>query len=132
MPKNPRGLAFVMHGLAGFKEQPVVLAIAETFFSQNYIVVNFDATNSIGESGGTYEAATAQNHYEDLVDVIAWAKKQHWYREPFILAGVSLGGYASVRYAEEHPNEVKAVFPHALFVAGELNYKAMEKFEPET
>ncbi len=130
-PENPKGLAFVLHGLGGFKEQPNTMAIVDTIFERNYIVINFDATNSFGESGGSYENATMQLHYEDLVDVIAWAKTQKWYQEPFVLAGHSLGGYAVAQYAENFPNEVKALFPFALVVSGKLSYEAQEKFEPE-
>ena len=131
MPENPLGLAFVMHGLGGYKEQPHMQTIAKTFFETNYTVVNFDATNSFGESEGKYEDATMQLHYEDLVDVINFAKTQDWYIEPFILAGHSLGGYAVGRYAEDYPNEVKAVFPHALVVSGELSFKKYQDFKPE-
>ena len=87
--------------------------------------------NSIGDSGGKYEDATIQDHYKDLVDVIAWAKTQNWYREKFVLAGHSLGGYAVARYAEDHPEKVKAVFPYALVVSGELNWKASQQFNPK-
>jgi pimeloyl-ACP methyl ester carboxylesterase len=131
MPENPIGLAFTLHGLGGFKEQPGILAIADTLFLHNFIVVNFDATNSVGESEGKYEDATMQLHYEDLVDVINWAKTQNWYKEPFLLAGHSLGGYAVARYAEDYPTQVKAVFPFALVVAGELSHKAAQIFNFE-
>jgi len=130
-PENPKGLAFTLHGLGGFKEQPHIMVHVNSLLEHNYIVVNFDATNSIGESEGKYEDATMQLHYEDLVDVIAWAKSQTWYQEPFVLVGHSLGGYAVARYAEDYPEEVKAVFPYAAVVAGELSYKATEMFEPE-
>lgn len=126
IPEKPKGLAFTMHGLGAFKEHSNTIIIAETLSSDGYSVVNFDATNSIGESEGKYENATVQNHYEDLVDVISWAKKQNWYQEPFILSGNSLGGYASIRYAEDYPVEVKAIFAVAPFLAGELNYKNKE------
>ena len=65
------------------------------------------------------------------MDVIAWAKTQSWYKESFILAGHSLGGYAVAQYAENYPKEVKAVFPYAGVVSGELSYKTTEIFEPE-
>lgn len=130
-PKNPKGLAFVLHGLGGFKEQPHIIVLADTLLRNGYTVVNFDATNSVGESEGKYENATVQNHYEDLVDVVFWAKTQTWYQEPFLLAGHSLGGYAVARYAEDYPKEVKAIFPFALLVAGELNHEAHKMFEPE-
>jgi putative redox protein len=131
IPENPKGLAFTLHGLGAFKEHSNTLVMAETFFSESYTVVNFDTTNSIGESEGKYEDATAQNHYEDLVDVITWAKKQTWYQEPFLLSGESLGGYASIRYAEESPLEVKGVFTLAPFIAGELSLKNKEISHPE-
>lgn len=131
VPENSRGLAFVMHGLGGFKEQPHTMAMADTLLDNGYIVVNFDATNSFGESEGKYEDATMQLHYEDLVDVIDWTKTQSWYKEPFVLAGHSLGGYAVARYAEDYPKEVKAVFPFALVVAGEFVHEAAEIFDAD-
>lgn len=131
IPENPSGLAFVEHGLGGYKEQISIIATTETLFKNNYTVINFDATNSVGESEGKYEDATTQLHYEDLVDVIEWAKNEAWYKEPFILAGSSLGGYAVIRYAEENPNKVKAVFAKAPMVAGEFTFLANEKFNPE-
>ncbi|TSC77645.1 MAG: Uncharacterized protein G01um101424_268 [Parcubacteria group bacterium Gr01-1014_24] len=131
LPENPQGLAFTLHGLGGFKEQPHIMVLVDALLENGYAVVNFDATNSIGESEGKYEDVNMQSHYEDLVDIITWAKTQEWYKEPFILAGHSLGGYAVARYAEEHPKKVKAVFPYALVVAGELSYKAAEMEDSE-
>ena len=131
IPEAPKGLAFLEHGLGGFKDQKHFFLMAEIFLNHGYTVVNFDATNSIGESEGRYEDATMQDHYEDLVDVIAWAKTQDWYKEPFMLAGHSLGGYAVARYAEDHPSEVKALFPFALVVAGELSFEAAERNKKE-
>lgn len=129
--ENQKGLAFTMHGLGGFKEQVHIMALVDTLLENNYSVVNFDATNSIGESDGKYENATMQFHYEDLVDVINWSKKQIWYKEPFILAGHSLGGFAVTKYAEEFPKEVKGVFPYAAVYSGKDSFEASEKFKPE-
>ena len=72
-----------------------------------------------------------QRHYNDLVDGTAWAKTQPWFITPFVIAGHSLGGYAVARYAEEHPEEVKAVFPFANVVSGELSFEANERSKPE-
>lgn len=130
-PSNPpRGLAILLHGLGGFRTQKHMQTIAETFLSNDYAVLNIDATNSIGDGGGRYEDATMQKHYEDLEDVIAWAKHQPWFIAPFILTGHSLGGYAVARYAEEHPEEVRALFPFANVVSGELSFEANERFKP--
>jgi pimeloyl-ACP methyl ester carboxylesterase len=128
---NSIGCSFVLHGLGGTMDQLHILALADVLLSNKYTVVNFDATNSIGKSGGNYENATMQLHYEDLVDVISWAKSQVWYKEPFVLSGHSLGAYAVLQYAEDYPNEVKALFPFAPVVSGDLSMKASSKSEPE-
>jgi len=128
--EKPNGCAFVLHGLGGRKEQSHLMAIVDSLFSDGYTVVNFDATNSIGESEGKYENATFELHYEDLVDVIVWAKGEAWYQEPFILAGHSMGAYAVAKYAEEHPNEVESLFAFAPVISGKLSFEATERFEP--
>jgi pimeloyl-ACP methyl ester carboxylesterase len=120
-----KGLAFIMHGLGGFKEQPHLAALGEILKVHNYTVATFDTTNSFGESEGKFEDVTFQGVYEDLVDLINWSKKEKWYQEPFVLIGHSLGGYCVARYAEENPSVVKAVFPFAAGIAGELIYKKL-------
>jgi pimeloyl-ACP methyl ester carboxylesterase len=126
-----KGLAFVLHGLGGFKEQPHVSAMADVFKAADFTVVNFDAANSIGESGGSMQEATLTNHYQDLEDVINWAKSQSWYREPFALAGHSLGATAAALYAEKNPFQVMALAPISAVVSGELSFEAHKKFKPE-
>jgi pimeloyl-ACP methyl ester carboxylesterase len=124
-----KGLAFVMHGLGGFKEQPHIQAMAEAFMENGYTVVRFDTTNSIGESDGKYEDATITNYYEDLEDVINWAQEQDWYQEPFILSGHSLGGICTALYAEKYPDKVKALAPISTVVSGKLSVEAHSKEE---
>lgn len=123
-PENQRGLAFIMHGLGGFKEQPHIVLYAKTFLENGYTVVRFDTTNSLGESDGSYENATTTNYYEDLEDVIAWAELQSWYQEPFCLAGDSLGGTCIALYAERHSEKVKALAPISVMVSGKLSLDA--------
>lgn len=130
-PENPIGLSFVMHGLGGYKEELHIDLMANTLFENNYIVINFDATNSRGEAEGKYEDATMQLHYEDLVDVINWAKTQTWYNEPFIVTGHSMGGYAVARYAEESPREVKGVFPFGAVFSGKDCFETYKKLRTE-
>jgi len=119
--EKQKGLAFVMHGLSGFKEQPQIEIFAKAFRDNNYTVVRFDTTNTFGESDGKYEDATVTNYYEDLEDVIAWSKSQSWYEKPFCLAGHSLGGFCVAYYAVNHNEEVKAVAPISPFISGELS-----------
>lgn len=120
-PENPKGLAFVMHGLGGFKEQPHIQIFAEAFLENNYTVVRFDTTNTFGESEGNYEDATTTNYYGDLEDVINWAESQDWYQEPFCLAGHSLGSICTALYAERYPEKVKALAPISTVVSGRLS-----------
>lgn len=116
-----KGLAFVMHGLGGFKEQPQMITMAEPFFENGYTTVLFDVANTIGESEGSYEKATIGSYYQDLEDVISWAKGQDWHIEPFCLIGHSLGGFCVAYYAENNPAEVKAIAPIATVVSGKIS-----------
>ncbi len=118
---NQKGLTFVMHGLGGFKEQKHLQAIADAFLENNYMVVRFDTTNTLGESDGDYADATVTNYYADLEDVIEWAKQQTWYQEPFVLVGHSLGAMSVALYAENYPEKVKALAPISAVVSGALS-----------
>jgi len=129
--EKKKGLAFVMHGLGGFKEQDHVATFADAFKEKGLTVVRFDTTNTLGESGGKYEDATITNYYEDLEDVIKWAQEQEWYQEPFALSGHSLGGICTALYAENYPVKVLALAPISTVVSGKLSVEAHERFEPE-
>jgi len=129
--KNPAGLAFVMHGLGGFKEQDHIQVIADAFGERNFTVVRFDTTNSLGESDGRYEDATITSYYEDLEDVIAWAGTQVWYQEPFVLSGHSLGGICTALYAEKFPGKVRALAPVSPVVSGKLSVEAHQHSDAE-
>lgn len=124
--ENPTssGLVFVMHGLGGSKEQPHVQTFARSFIDRGYTAVLFDTTNTFGESDGRFEDATITNYYEDLEDVISWAAKQPWYREPFCLVGHSLGGISVLLFAEKYPTKVKAVAPISTVVSGKLSLES--------
>ena len=119
--ESQKGLAFVMHGLGGFKEQPHIQVFAEAFLNNGYTVVRFDTTNTFGESEGNYEDATTTNYYEDLEDVIEWAKSQSWYEEPFCLSGHSLGGICTALYAEKYPEKIKGLAPISTVISGKLS-----------
>jgi dipeptidyl aminopeptidase/acylaminoacyl peptidase len=127
--ENQKGLAFVMHGLGGFKEQDHIQVFADAFKDKGFTVVRFDTTNTLGESDGKYEDATITNYYEDLEDVISWASKQDWYQEPFCLSGHSLGGICTALYAEKFPDKVLAVAPISPVVSGQLSFEASKKYE---
>ena len=122
--ENQKGLVFVMHGLSGHKEQLHIQTMADAFKEKGYSVIRFDTTNTLGESDGKIEDATTTNYFEDLEDLIFWAKLQKWYQEPFCLAGHSLGGTCIGLYAENHSEEIKGLAPIAAMISGELSLKA--------
>lgn len=127
-PEKPIGLAFVMHGRGGFKEQPYVRAFVQPFLTNNYTVITFDATKSLGESEGSFGDCTLTDYYADLEDVIAWSKAQSFYREPFILCGHSLGAMCATLYAENNSGKIKALAPISSMVSGRLDY---DTYRPE-
>jgi uncharacterized protein len=128
---NQKGLAFVMHGKGGFKEQAHIQIFADVFKENGFTAVRFDARDTIGESEGKMEDATITGYYQDLEDVINWAKTQSWYMEPFWLAGHSLGGICIALYAENHPAMIKALAPVSTVVSGKLSYEAHDPKELE-
>lgn len=118
IPEAAKGLAFVMHGLSGCKDRPQIVAFAGEFVAHSYTTVAFDVANTFGESDGLFEDATITNYYEDLEDVITWAKQQPWFVAPFVLLGHSLGGFCTAFYAEQHPDEVRGLAPLSTVVSG--------------
>ncbi|MDP2820782.1 MAG: alpha/beta fold hydrolase [bacterium] len=118
--KKQENLVFLMHGFGSFKEFPLIEEIARIFKANNFTVVRFDATNSIGESDGELQDGTITGYCEDLNDVIIWAENQEWHQEPFLLAGHSAGGYCVSEYAAENPKEVKALAIFSPFISGKL------------
>lgn len=120
---NNKDLVFITHGLGGSKNQPIIEYFAKAFVVCDYNIVRFDATNTYGESEGRYEDATTTNYYEDLEDVIFWAMKQDWYKEPFVLVGHSLGGISIGLYAEKYPKKVRALAPISTVISGDLSIK---------
>ncbi len=120
-----KGLAFIAHGLGGFKEEPHIATIGESFKEKGITVVRFDTTNTFGESDGAYEDATVTNYYEDLEDVISWSREQSWYRQPFYLAGHSLGGLSTLLYAENHPADIKGVASLSAIISGKMSAEVL-------
>jgi alpha-beta hydrolase superfamily lysophospholipase len=115
---NAKGLVFIQHGTSGYKEEKHLKRIEETFIKAGYTTINFDATNSRGESESDEIGITFTGHYQDLEDVINRTKTQPRYKEPFTLVGHSLGGMSVIYYTENHPNEIKTLFAIAPLLSG--------------
>ncbi len=128
-PDDPKQIVFIAHGQNGFKEQAHIQAFADAFLENNYIVLRFDATNSLGESEGDTMDVTYTSYLEDLEDVIDWAKTQDWYKEPFVLCGHSMGAQSTVWYAEQNPEKVLALAAMAPTINHQLYYPTIDPEE---
>ena len=127
-PDDAKNLAFVAHGQSGSIREPHIQTFAEAYLENDFRVVRFDATNSLGESEGELINVTYTSYIEDLEDVIAWAEKQPWFIEPFALCGHSMGGQSASWYAEHNPERVMCLAAMAPVVNYELNTK---HFDPQ-
>ncbi len=123
-------LVFLEHGLGARKEYPHMAVLEEVFASHGFNVVNLDATDSLNASEQSALGITTTGHYQDLEDVIEWAKAQSFYTEPFALAGQSLGAISAVKYAGQFPKKVNLLilcaFPYYNYNEQELNSFARE------
>jgi len=104
--KQRKKLVFLEHGLGARKDYPHMLVLEEFFAKNGYNVVNFDACDSNNASDKSSVGITFTGHYHDLEDVVAWAKSQDFYSEPFAVAGQSMGAVACVLYAAENADKV--------------------------
>ncbi len=107
-------LVFLLHGLSSRKEYPHMQVLENEFAYHGYNVVNIDATNSLNESESSKEGFTFTGHYSDLEDVVVWARTQEFYKEPFALAGQSLGAAAIINYAINFSDKVNLLVPVSL------------------
>lgn len=111
--KSNHKLVFLLHGLGARKEYPHMLVLEEEFAKHGYNVVNIDTCDSNNESDKSEEGITVTGHFNDLEDVVNWAKAQNFYKEPFALAGQSLGAQTTVMYAGIFPRKVSLLVPVA-------------------
>ena len=112
-------MAIIQHGLASNMGHPVVQTVKQAFRDKGYWVITFDSRNSLGKSSGDTENVRLETFEEDLQAVIDWAARQDFYKEPFALAGHSLGGASVLQYAAENPLKVEIAVPVAPVVSGQ-------------
>jgi pimeloyl-ACP methyl ester carboxylesterase len=124
-PDKPDNLVFICHGRGGAMVQNHIQAFGQAFLENNFRVVFFDSTNSLGQSEGDMLNLTYDTYMADLEDAISWARQQAWFQEPFSLCGQSMGAQAVAWYAEHHPDEIKYLAPIAPVVNFELWSKTM-------
>lgn len=116
--ENGNKLAFVLHGLASDMNHQVVQSAKKAFLDNGYTVVTFDARYSLGKSYGNVSDVSLNTFLEDLETIINWAKKQPFYREPFAVAGHSLGGATTILYSHNNDN-INFLIPIAPVIGGQ-------------
>ncbi|MFC1721448.1 alpha/beta fold hydrolase [Patescibacteria group bacterium] len=116
------GVAFIAHGLGGFKEQSHITILTKAYYDQGYRVVRWDASNTIGESEGNIKDATLTSYYDDMCSIVDWARTQEWFTKPFCVAGHSLGGACSILFAQQHPEDIKTLALISPVVSGKMTY----------
>lgn len=125
------GTAIIQHGHSGNKDQKHILVLEQVLLDYGFQVVNFDASNSFGESDGELKNARLGLHADDFEDVASWTQEQDWFSGPLLVSGHSMGGFAAARYALRNSDLVDFVIPFAPVVSGELLWAAKRKFYPE-
>lgn len=125
--ENQKGLVFLMHGLLGLKEHPILEETAKIFKENNYTTVLFDTTNGLGESDGIMEDLTITGNCNDLEDVIDWSKSQKFYSEKFFLVGHSWGGYCVTNHAINNQS-VKGLILFSPVISG-ASYQEVDKIK---
>lgn len=128
----PRGTVILMHGLGGYKEQPLMRALADAFGDMQFSVVRFDAANSVGESSGTYALGTATSFLNDLVSVVDWLEGQGARGNgPLWLAGHSLGGLCVFEYAMQFPSRISGVVTYGSVISGTHSQEAYVQYRKD-
>lgn len=105
-PNSSKGLVVVLHGLGGWKDQYVVVAVANGAVSAGYTALTFDAADSAKAPDANFAGSTTTGYLEDLEDVLAHAKQEGWYEDSVLLAGHSLGATVASAYAGMHAEKV--------------------------
>lgn len=119
------------HGLAGFKEEGMMIAAQKAFENFNFTVVSFDARFGLGDSDGDLKEANFTHFIEDLDTVVAWVKTQEFYKGKLFLCGHSLGAGACFDYAIHQPQDVSGLVSMAAVVSGKLLLQSYLAHKPE-
>lgn len=103
----------LLHGFKGFMRMPMLELLAESLVKLGYAVYRFDATNSLGESGGDIYNSTVTQYLADTGTVLGYLMEQkNLDLEKLAVFGTSMGGLIAVLLAETD-NRVKRLVTHS-------------------
>lgn len=129
--QNALGLVFILHGLAGYKEEDYLLKCADIFLNKGLTVCLYDARHSFGESDGNLKNACFSNFIKDFEVIINWAKTQNFYQEPFFALGHSLGAGSVLFHAIKEPSLFKGIVCLAPVYNGQKLLESYQKTKPD-
>lgn len=118
---EPKGTVVLLHGLGGWKDQPILRSLADYFQASGYVAFAFDDSNGVLSPDGRFFDSTQTRYERDVEDGLAYAMQAPWYRAPLTLVGHSMGGLAALDYAAAHPQEVN----HLVLLAPAISWKSM-------
>lgn len=98
-----KGTLIMLHGLGGWKDQEVVVSVAEAAVASGYRALTFDFADGANGPDGDFTASTTSGALSDLDDVLAYAERADWHDGAVLLGGHSQGGLVVMRFASEHP-----------------------------
>lgn len=116
-----QGVVVLLHGIGGWKDQPLLVALANAFVQDDYAAVRFDESNGVNNPDGDFFHETTTQYTRDVEDVVTYLKGQDWYRQPLILVGHSMGGLVAAWYVAEHPDNVSRL----ILTAPAVSWKSM-------
>ncbi len=125
------GIAVLVHSATGTKETPLMNMCAEAFRARGYTVIRFDAYNGMGEQGGDFSAFTPTSMYDDLNDVLTWARAQEWWHTNLLLFGHSIGGLVVGHYIAEHPDHVHTAVLFAPTASGDSYIRTYQSVDTD-
>lgn len=107
--ENAKGTFVLLHGIGGWKDQPVIEAMTAPVLQAGYSVVVFDAADGALAPDSVSVEGTATGYREDLEDVIESVMREPWFVGPLSLGGHSLGALVAVEYTSTHPSVERLV-----------------------
>jgi pimeloyl-ACP methyl ester carboxylesterase len=104
-----KGTMVLLHGLGGWRQQYLLVVIAEAVRALGYNVVTFDASDGAKGPDSDFSRGTTTGYVEDLEDVIKNIQKEDWFTNPLILGAHSQGGLVALRYVRKHSKEASVI-----------------------
>jgi pimeloyl-ACP methyl ester carboxylesterase len=116
-----KGTVMFLHGLGGWKDQPILKYLAEHFQKSGYVAFASDDSNGVLSPDGKFFDSTQTSYERDIADAVGYVKAAPWYRAPLLLIGHSMGGLAAIDYAAAHPDDASEV----VLLAPAVSWKSM-------